>query len=596
MSVDARMARSSKTRPRWLAFLAAGLVAVAASPHSPRALPVVTAPRCTLDAIQAAAPPGMTIGAIDDLNTDLPIVPSGVRPIPAQGPFPAYCLVTGTIVTDSRSGKTTNFGSALPMSWNQRFVQTGCGHYCGQVFQALPTDENLGLAQGNAVIATDDGHGSTPPGASVDASWALKSPGVPDEDAVIDFFYRAVHTVAVVGRQFAQNWYAESTAYSYFMGCSDGGREGMVEATRYPDDFDGYVVGDPFFDIPGQTLAGRSARALLNSPDSYIPPSLLAIVDHAISASCDATDGVQDGLIQDPGRCNFLPERLLCNGTNAGQCLTPHQVETLLAWFSAARDPLGRVRGYGYPVSDLFDDSATGPNLFAWTEAKGAPLDITAAEPWGPLLRDQPDGWSGSDQAYKYLVFLDPSFDSNHHSPVDRFGIVDPLAMALIDARLDAGRGDDPLKLSRFLRLNRKVVMYHGFSDGFINPFRTMTFFEAWAQLVGGYDALGQNARLFMVPGMYHCGSGPGPNVFDVRTAIESWVESGIAPEQIIARKYPNDDRAMPVQRSMPLCRFPTQATYSGHGDVNDAANWSCPVNDVLLHPGLNGLMAGLPR
>ena len=194
----------------------------------------------------------MTIGPIDDLNPALPAVPAGVRLVPAAHGIPAYCLVTGSVVTDAATRKTANFGLALPMVWNHRFVFNGCGHYCGQVFQGLPSDAHDGLASGNAVAATDDGHASDPPGESLDAGWALKAPGVPNQDAVDDFFYRAVHTVAASGQQFVKRWYTGTLARSYFVGCSDGGREGMVEAARYPADFDGYVVGDPFFDMPGQ--------------------------------------------------------------------------------------------------------------------------------------------------------------------------------------------------------------------------------------------------------------------------------------------------------------------------------------------------------
>ena len=162
------------------------------------------APRCTLEAVQAAAGPGMTIGPIDDLNPALPAVPTGVRLVPASHGIPAYCLITGSVVTDARTRKTANFGFALPIAWNHRFVFSGCGRYCGQVFQGLPSDAHDGLATGNAVAATDDGHASDPPGESLDASWALKAPGVPNQDAVDDFFYRAVHTVTASGQQFVQ--------------------------------------------------------------------------------------------------------------------------------------------------------------------------------------------------------------------------------------------------------------------------------------------------------------------------------------------------------------------------------------------------------
>lgn len=553
------------------------------------------APQCTVKAIRAAAVPGMTIGPIHDLNPALPAVPAGVRLVPASGGIPAYCLVTGSVVTDTHTGKTANFGFALPLAWNHRFIFSGCGHFCGQVFQGLPADPRDGLASGSAVAATDDGHASNPPGEALDATWALQAPGVANQDAINDYFYRAVHTVTASGQQFVKRWYAGTLAHSYFVGCSDGGREGMVEASLYPQDFDGYVVGDPFFDMPGQTLAGRAAHVLLDAPDSFIPTNLLTIVNRAVYASCDAADGVKDGLIQNPGKCAFDPKSLLCQGSGTASCLTEHQVDTLTSWFAAARDAQGQVVGYGYPVSDIYIAGEPGTNLFKWAESAGAPLDSNAAEPWGDMVAQQPTGWAGSDQTLKYLVFLDPAFDSNHHAPVDSLGVVDPTALAQIDARTSAGSGDDPEKLVQFLKQNRKLIMYHGFSDGFINPFRTISFYEQWAGLVGGYAALGKNARLFMVPGMYHCGGGPGPNSFNgVTSAIENWVEHGVAPNELVATKYTDDDPTLPVLRTMPLCPFPTQATYNGTGNVNQAASWSCKANEDLLQVGPNGASAGL--
>ncbi len=590
---------------RVLIVLAAGASAVAVSEaQSPRIAAQFSAgladaatqrPSCTVKAVEAAAGSDMKIGPIDDLNPALPAVPSGVRLVPAAHGLPDYCLVTGFVVTDVPTRKTANFGFALPMVWNHRFVFSGCGHYCGQVFQSPPIDPHDGLANGNAIVSTDDGHASNPPGESLDASWALKALGVPDQDAIVDFYYRAVHTIATSGRQFVKHWYASAPAHSYFVGCSDGGREGMVEATRYPDDFDGYVVGDPFFDVPGQILAGRAAHALLHANGAFIPPELLRIVDRAVYASCDAADGMVDGLIQNPGNCAFDPASLLCRGGSTQGCLTQAQVDTLSVWFSAAKDPQGHVASFGYPVSDIGDEGAPGANLFAWTEKSGPPLDIAAPEPWGDMVGQQPPGWSGSDQALKYLVYFDATFDSNHDFPVDSTGTVDSTALALIDLRTAAGRGDDPQGLSQFLQHDRKLIMYHGFSDGFINPFRTISFYEQWAALVGGYGALGANARLFMVPGMFHCGGGPGPNVFNgVTDAIEDWVEHGVAPDTLIATKYTNDDPTQAVTRTMPLCPFPTQARYSGTGPVNAAASWSCTPNEDLLQVGPDGISAGL--
>ncbi len=561
---------------------------------------VAAAQSCTAAAAQAAAPPGMKIGPINDLNPNFPPVPDGAILVPAAGSTPSYCLVTGSVVTNPSTGKTANFGIALPLAWNKKFLFLGCSGYCGVVFVSR-LDEALGggfpadaLAKGYAIAATDDGHASDPRGFVVDAAWALTEPGVADTEAVTDFFYRAVHTVATAGKQFAQKWYSGVLARSYFCGCSTGGREGMVEATRYPADFDGYIAGDPVFDVPGVILSGRAARALLDAPDSYIPPALLRLIDTAVYANCDAADGVKDYLIQNPGKCSFKPESLLCKGGKTAGCLTQSQVNTLNAWFSSAKDEQGRVVSLGYPVSDIYNNGVVGNNLFQNTEAAGPPNDINAAEPWGDSRGNQPTGWAFYDQSLKYLIFLDPKFDNNHHSIVDRRGVVNDAAMVLLESRTEEGRGDDPQKLAPFIASGRKLILYHGYSDGMINPFRTIRFYQDWVKLAGGYKALGKNARLFMVPGMYHCGRGPGPNFFDALSALEQWVENGVPPETIIATKYWKDNRSKPVMRTMPLCAFPTQARYSGHGKVNDAANWSCAANQDLLQVGPDGALAGL--
>jgi feruloyl esterase len=184
--------------------------------------------------------------------------------------------------------------------------------------------------------------------------------------------------------------------------------------------------------------------------------------------------------------------------------------------------------------------------------------------------------------------------DNNNNSAVDRFGIVDEAALTLLEARTRAGRGDDPKRLAPFIASNRKMILFHGYSDDFINPFRTVRFYQDWAKLNGDFDVLAKHARLFMVPGMYHCNKGPGPNFFDALGALDQWVEHGRAPQQILATRYRNDDRAQPVLRTMPLCPFPAQARYSGKGDVNSAANWSCSENQDLLQVGPNGASAGL--
>src|SRR5687768_11085361 len=235
--------------PAALAFLMLLAACTPLERKAPSGKPVAPAPSCTAEAAQAAAPPGMKVGPIGDLNPDLPSVPTGALLVPADGATPPYCLITGTVLTNPASGKTANFGLALPMKWNSKFLFTGCGGFCGVVFQTLPNDASGGgfppdaLAKGYAIAATDDGHAGEPQRMAFDASWTLAARGVPNEDALSDYYFRAVHMVTNAGKAFVQKWYGAAPARSYFFGCSGGGREAMVEATRFPEDFDGYIAG-----------------------------------------------------------------------------------------------------------------------------------------------------------------------------------------------------------------------------------------------------------------------------------------------------------------------------------------------------------------
>lgn len=367
-----------------------------------------------------------------------------------------------------------------------------------------------------------------------------------------------------------------------------------MEATRYPSDFDGYIAGAPSFDVPDQILSGRGSMALLRSSDSHISPELLSLVNNTVYASCDDADGVRDRLIQNPGRCSFQPESLLCRGDYGGACLTRSQIRTLRTWFSAARDERGRVVGHGFPVSDIYSDGAEGNNLFSWVAAPKPPRELQAASPWGSSPSEQPNGWAFMEQSMKYLVHRDPRFTTRHRPPVNDWGVVRDKTLELLIARTDAGSADSPSRLYPFLGANRKLILYHGYSDGRLSPFRTVRFYRNWAKRVGGYDVLQKNARLFTVPGMYHCAKGPGPNVFDALGAIEQWVEGGAPPESMVATKHENDDVTRGRVRSMPLCPFPAQAIYAGEGDVNASGSWSCKRNELLLRVGENGAAAGL--
>ncbi len=608
----------SKNQWRWMHTCSA-IALAAAVPMAFAPAAHATIPSCNLSTLQAAAPPGLTIGDIPDLNPGFPKTTNGVADVPANvlgAGSPEVCLITGAIVTNPATGKTANFGALLPdpSAWNYKFMFNGCAFNCGIVygFKALPVDP---IQKGYPVWFTDEGHVGF---LQNNPSWPITAPGQPNEDAIIDFAYRATHTVTVVGKQFTLNYYnAAKFAYSYFEGCSDGGRDAMVEASRYPEDYDGVMAGAPYFDPPGQALASvADITAQLRSPDALLSPALFALASQIANQQCDALDGVQDGLIQNPAICRFNPQTDLprCPGdTPDTGCFTQAQIDSLSNVFSAATDPHGLPLHPGYSVSDMNE-------LAIWLSTTTPPSNFSGPQPW-PNYVGAPEGWDYGDPTLQYLTYYGvPGYNSlttpgfsyraDGPGPIQFFHTVVPenTVDTLFD-RLNIAAGDFPQQLRAFIAQNRKLIMYHGYADGLITPYTTIQYYRKLARTQGGFDALQHHVRLFMVPEMYHCHGGPGPNNFgtfavqpaqtdalhDATTALEQWAENGIAPDQFIATKFTNDDPTQPALRTMPVCPFPAQAQYTGSGDVKDAANWTCAKRDrSLLRVGLDGYEAGV--
>lgn len=580
------------------------------------------APACDRDRIVGAAPEGMTIHDIPNLGvTGLPTTDGGVVPVPADAlhdQAPSFCLVTGSVAT--RPGAVANFAAELPLDggWNGKFLFQGCGGNCGV---ALLRSAPEALRRGYPVFATDDGHASTPSFASLlSGSWAGTRPGAIDEGRVDDFYFRAVHAVAAAGKSFTERYYGGAPHHAYFTGCSDGGREGMVEIDRYPDDFDGVIAGDPYFDIAAETISSLAAiQVQLRTADAAISPAQYRLVDRLVMQACDAADGVADNLIQNPAACTFDPVRDLprCEAGKSGDdCFTDHQVASLAAMLAAVTDPHGRPVFPGYPVSDLAAGDGMVDNLALWAGIRKTPDQLSGPEPWPADPAARPLAWSFASDTLRYLAYRDhPGFDALRTPGLTladdaKLGIhmvVPNATLALLRRRTGAGNGNDASKAQPYLAKGHKLILYHGFSDGDITPYRTIQFYRALAGKTGGYAALRRNAALFMVPGMAHCAAGPGPNLFgqdgsisatrdhDILSALENWVEQGTPPAFLLATKYPEDDPARPPLRAMPLCPYPALARYSGAGDPNEAGRWSCPADDRgLLADGAVGRRAGL--
>jgi len=504
--------------------------------------------------------------------------------VAATPTFPELCVVTGAVAT---SGEGYGPGSAqfaviLPVHWNGRFLFFGCSGFCGTLSNtsgAVSTnmvDGAEALPLGYAVVLTDAGHERDP--STPDPTWAVSESGVVNMPAIIDYQFRAVHQVTVATKQYVEAYYSQPIDHAYFDGCAVGGRQSLMEGEHYPVDYDGLVAGDAA--INGLFSNFKEAKAFIPTL-AYIPYSTLAQVDTAVKASCDALDGVTDGLIQNPARCSFVPSSLVRGGV-----LTASQAAALQSYITRGTDPSGAPVFPGMPISDLSTAGFEGG-----VEISTPATDPTAAEPWG-AKGVGPIAWTDADVYIRTFIEENQSFDVNNDWPetVSAAGNVIPDAtLALVSQRTGGVRADDPFKLANFLKKGGKLILYHGGSDPLLSPFKSIWFYEELASLHGGYRNTQDSARLFIVPGMGHCGGGVAPNSFDTLQALDNWVTNGVAPEGIVA--------TAPNGRTMPLCKFPEEASYSGSGDVNLAANWSCNPNDErMLQVGRDGVTAGADR
>jgi feruloyl esterase len=516
---------------------------------------------CTTAALSGLGVPNMTIAA--------------VTVVPAAAPNPDYCDVKGSVATSGEGAEpgSANFEVMLPVNWNQKFVFNGVGGLAGSLnSSANPADQALFLARGYATAITDTGHLIANP------TWEYTAPGAPDMPKIIDYYYRAVHDVTLAAKQLVKSYYGASTIRrSYFDGCSNGGKMGLIEASRFPSDYDGIISGSPWLDPVGTSLwSVKNIKALL---DAYIPPAKFQAVNAAILKQCDKADGVADGLIQNPAKCTFQPDALV------PETLTQKQADALKTIMSPVRDEQGKLIYPGASVGNLGQDNMTVRGATNYLETP--PADPTSAKPWGDAT--VPANWSLAQNILMKLGYHDAGQDMNN--TIEKNGVVKTDALNLVYTRLAADIPDDPSAFGAYFAKGGKLLIYHGYDDLIISPYSSIWFYEDLAQENGGYEKVQQNARLFMVPGMQHCVLGAGPNSIDTLTALEQWVEKGNAPDAIPATHSTNNV----VDRTMPLCKFPEKAHYKGTGDPKSVSSWSCPQNDKsLLAVGPNGVQAGV--
>ena len=428
--------------------------------------------------------------------------------------------------------------------WNGKFQQAGNGGYAGRVPVASLAD---GLKRGFATAGTDDGHVGQSP---------AFAPGHPEK--VIDFGHRAVHLTAVHAKVVVEAFYGKAPSRSYFVGCSDGGREALMEAQRYPADFEGIVVGAPANNWTRLLTSGVwNWKALTETQGSGIPVAKLGLIQRAVAAACDRLDRVTDGLIEDPRRCRFDPRPLQCSSGDRPDCLTAPQLVALRKLYQGPRNPRTGERIYAGAVPGT---EGVNGNWNLWMVASTQqPLPFIA--------------WFGTT-FYQSMVFEKSDWD---YRTID-FDRDLATAVAKLAPVLDATDPD----LGPFRDRGGKMIQYHGWGDAAIPATGSIEYYQQVLAKLG--RSVPEFYRLFMVPGMGHCGGGIGPASFGNDgpgvAALDRWVEKGVAPERIIATGIrpgePIDDPAKVTKLARPVCAYPKIAEYRGTGSADDAANFAC--------------------
>ena len=461
----------------------------------------------------------------------------------------AFCRITGVAAPTSDSHIGFELWLPPASSWNGKYQQEGSGSSAGSIGTAAMA---TALAAGYATLATDNGHVTDPsaPNGANEQGWALGHP-----EKMIDFAWRAVHVSAVAAKAIVESFYGRKAAEAYFVGCSTGGRQALMEASRFPEDFNGILAGAPAWHWTNQMVnATWNSEAALKDP-SAITDASVAILHKAVLDACDALDGVKDGVISDPRRCAFDPKSIQCKTGQTDQCLTPAQVDAATRIYDGAHKSDG---------SRIFQGMARGSEL-NWPRIWAGPYP--GGSSW--------DFW-------RYSVYQDKSFTNtafDFDKDTDKV-----LNAKLLDTTFSAAYNATP-DLAAFERHGGKLILYHGWADQQISPFASVDFTN---QMVGkmGKAKADTFYRMYMLPGIYHCSGGPGVGNIgdssaaaahdpqhDLVEAIDAWVTKKQAPSVLIGTHLDENGKA---DRTRPLCPYPQEAAYKGAGDSNDARNFVC--------------------
>lgn len=437
--------------------------------------------------------------------------------------LPANCDVKGIITAVPGSKVTVVY--RLPDNWIGKMIGFGGGGWAGNTTLSTAAP---GLAKGYATAQTDAGHDS---GSGFDTTWVKGNPV-----AMTDFSYRAVHQMTVTGKSVVARYYGKAAARSYFQGCSTGGRMGLMEAQRFPDDYDAVIAGAPVYSLLVQTSPGIRNR-LFTAPGAAISPAQMQRVNQAVLGACDARDGLQDGVVTDPRRCEWDPAALQCKaGESGASCLTPTQVGALRQAYTTIKDGNGVVGNYA--------------------------LTRGGEAGWLPFVQSTPTGTNnaatGALGELLPYIFGDANYDFAKFDPLKDQAAVHKTPFA------QEYEATNP-KLTAFLKRGGKLLMWHGFDDPGPSPYATIDYFER-AKAANGKESA---VQLFIAPGVYHCRGGPGADEFDLIAELDRWVESGQAPQSIPAKNSKTG-------AERPLCAYPALPYYKGEGDPNSAGSFAC--------------------
>lgn len=468
-------------------------------------------------AITTAEAAGAGVGA-------LPAPPAGAQPAgPPQldiSKLPAFCRVAASLMPSADSDIRIEVWMPA-QEWNGKFLGTGNGGASGSIGYAALAD---GLRRGYATAATDTGHR----GGAADYSFALGHP-----EKVTDNAWRAVHEMTVTAKALVKGYYAAAPKLSYWSSCSTGGRQGLKEAQRFPEDYDGIVAGAPAYAWPGLQTWSMLLQQAMTDKAKGLPPAKLSVLKEAAIKACDAADGIADRIVNEPDKCSFDPAVTQCKSADGKDCLTKSEVEAARRLYAGVVNP--QDPSMNFPSSN--PGSETG-----WAALGGA-MKI-------------------GESYFRDVVHGDPNWTAA------KFDLPADMALA---RKVDAGEMDaSSPDIAAFQARGGKLILYHGLTDGLIPSGSTVNYYRS----LEAKDAAGTaaNVRMFLMPGVDHCRGGEGPSSADFLGALEQWVEQGTAPEMVTASgNLPGGEI-----RTRPLCAYPNVAKYSGSGSTDEAANFSC--------------------